>query len=160
MGKMKTIDNCVFPKIGVPQNGWFNGKSLSPIQMDDLGGKPTIFGNIQLCVESVRPSIFDVSLSPDSKTERTPETQPYRNPNTSCEDIWTPKPTDTPSQLVFGCLGLVRTTFWLVQNPINTRSNGGLLVVLDTGNPEQPWTEALGLPPQKKMVLGSGLHRT
>ena len=48
MVKKKTI--VCFPKIGVPQNGWFNGKSLSPIQMDDLGGKPTIFGNIQLCV--------------------------------------------------------------------------------------------------------------
>jgi len=33
----------VFPKIGVPQNGWFNMKN--PIKMDDLGGKPTIFGN-------------------------------------------------------------------------------------------------------------------
>ena len=37
----------VFPKIGVPQNGWFI--MANPIfLMDDLGGKPTIFGNIHL----------------------------------------------------------------------------------------------------------------
>ena len=33
-----------FPKIGVPQNGWFIMENL--IKLDDLGGKPTIFGNI------------------------------------------------------------------------------------------------------------------
>jgi len=34
----------MFPKIGVPQNGWFMMEK--PIRMDDLGGKPTFFGNI------------------------------------------------------------------------------------------------------------------
>ena len=36
----------VFPEIGVPQNGWFVMET--PIKMDDLGGKPTIFGNIHV----------------------------------------------------------------------------------------------------------------
>ena len=36
----------VFPKIGVPQNGWFIMEK-NPIKMDDLGGT-TIFGNIHI----------------------------------------------------------------------------------------------------------------
>ena len=39
-------DIWVFPNIGVPQNGWFILEN--PIKMDDLGGKPTIFGNIHI----------------------------------------------------------------------------------------------------------------
>ena len=41
---MSIVDIWVFPKIGIPQNGWFIKEY--PIKMDDLGGKPTIFGNI------------------------------------------------------------------------------------------------------------------
>ena len=32
----------VFPKIGVPQNGWFTMEN--PIEMDECGGKPHYFG--------------------------------------------------------------------------------------------------------------------
>ena len=39
----------VFPKIGVSQNGWFIMIIMeNPIEMDDLGGKPTIFGNTHM----------------------------------------------------------------------------------------------------------------
>ena len=41
-----TTNKWVFPKIVVPQNGWFIMEDL--IKMDDLGGKPTIFGNPQI----------------------------------------------------------------------------------------------------------------
>ena len=40
------LDKWVFPKIGVPQNGWFIIENS--IKMYDLGGKPTIFGNTQM----------------------------------------------------------------------------------------------------------------
>ena len=36
----------MFPKIVVPQNGWFIREN--PIKMDYLEGKPTIFGNTHI----------------------------------------------------------------------------------------------------------------
>ena len=36
----------MFPKIGVPKNGWFIMENS--IKMDDLGGKPTILGNTHM----------------------------------------------------------------------------------------------------------------
>ena len=40
----------VFPKIEVSQNGWFLVENL--VEMDDLGGKPTIFRNTQTKTET------------------------------------------------------------------------------------------------------------
>ena len=41
----------VFPKIMVPQNGWFITEN--PIKMDDLGGNTPIFGNTQMSWEMI-----------------------------------------------------------------------------------------------------------
>ena len=38
----------MFPKIGVPQNGWFIMENPIRIRMDDLGGNTPIFGNTHI----------------------------------------------------------------------------------------------------------------
>ena len=49
----------VFPKIRVPENGWFTMEN--PIEMDDLGGTP-IFGNTHILFSEFEDlhSIFTV----------------------------------------------------------------------------------------------------
>ena len=43
------LTTWVFPKIGVPQNGWFIMEN--PIKMDDLGGKRAILGNTHITLK-------------------------------------------------------------------------------------------------------------
>ena len=71
----------MFPKIGVPQNGWFIIENL--IQMDDLGGTP-IFGNTQMfCSHSL--NVFEIAKTLSSVSQATSE----RRRLSSCR--WRPR---------------------------------------------------------------------
>ena len=65
--------NWVFPKIKVPQNGWFMMETH--IEMDDLG-VPIIFGNTQIS----NPSVFDGLCGLDFYLRKSPLRKLY-NPN-------------------------------------------------------------------------------
>ena len=42
------LHKCVFPRIGVFPPKWMVKIMENPVKMDDLGGKPTIFGNTRI----------------------------------------------------------------------------------------------------------------
>ena len=49
----------VFPKIGVPENGWFIVENT--IKVDDLGGCPPIFGNTHIRIPINKPGFNGMS---------------------------------------------------------------------------------------------------
>ena len=51
-----TIYGC-FQKEGLPQNGWFIMEH--PIKMNDLGGKPTIYGITHIVSKSLQLGLWD-----------------------------------------------------------------------------------------------------
>ena len=59
----------MFPKIGIPQNGWCRIENL--IKMDDLGGKTPILGNIHHIFQlPINFRVTQISNCPEAKTPK------------------------------------------------------------------------------------------
>ena len=73
----------VFPKIVVPQNGWFIMENS--IKIDDLGGKPPIFGNIH--IELFSGPVYSSLREPVGRTRLYPIQRIYINASVATKGL-------------------------------------------------------------------------